>query len=171
VIPPPALGDDRTLRRIQEATGVRRETASAYLKAAGIAVPGPRHRELTRNPASAVSTDPVALPPGVTDHIPTSPGPRVSARRRRSVAFLSRANGVKRHVLGTLAHWPVLPRPELASFQASPEARTGRIIVRSAGGLFASSERIAPNANAEIYSCKRSKRVCRFPPAIVRSMW
>ena len=30
-----------TLRRIEEATGVRRETAGAYLKAAGIAV---RHR-------------------------------------------------------------------------------------------------------------------------------
>src|SRR5690242_11885458 len=30
-----------SLRRIQEATGVRRETASAYLKEAGIAVRGP----------------------------------------------------------------------------------------------------------------------------------
>ena len=29
------------LRRIEEATGVRRETASAYLKAAGIAVRSP----------------------------------------------------------------------------------------------------------------------------------
>jgi len=30
-----------TLRRIQQATGVRRETASAYLKAAGLAVRPP----------------------------------------------------------------------------------------------------------------------------------
>ena len=32
------------LRRIEHATGVRRETASAYLKAAGIAVRAPRGR-------------------------------------------------------------------------------------------------------------------------------
>jgi hypothetical protein len=31
-----------TLRRIEQATGVRRETVSAYLKAAGIAVRPPR---------------------------------------------------------------------------------------------------------------------------------
>jgi hypothetical protein len=73
------LGDDRkqqvralgqlgwTLRRIEEATGVRRETASAYLKAAGIAVRDPRHRHLTApNPASEVSTDSATLPPGIT---------------------------------------------------------------------------------------------------------
>jgi len=52
------LGDDKqrqvlalgqlgwALRRIEQATGVRRETASAYLKAAGIAVRDPRHRRL-----------------------------------------------------------------------------------------------------------------------------
>jgi hypothetical protein len=34
-----ALGKrGRTLRRIEEATGVRRETASAYLETAGVAV-------------------------------------------------------------------------------------------------------------------------------------
>src|SRR2546425_8101762 len=32
------------LRRIEQATGVRRETASAYLKAAGIAIRAPRRR-------------------------------------------------------------------------------------------------------------------------------
>src|SRR6266478_211531 len=73
------LGDDKrrevlalgrmgwTLRRIEHATGVRRETASVYLKAAGITVRGPRHRRLTApNPASGVSTDPERLPPGIT---------------------------------------------------------------------------------------------------------
>ena len=56
-----------TLRRIEQATGVRRETASTYLKAAGIAVRDPRHRRLaTPNPASGVSTDPERLPPGIT---------------------------------------------------------------------------------------------------------
>jgi transposase len=73
------LGEDRkqqvralgqlgwTLRRIEEATGVRRETASAYLKAAGIAVRDPRHRQLASSkPASEVSTDPATLPSGIT---------------------------------------------------------------------------------------------------------
>ena len=42
-----------TLRRIQQATGVRRETASAYLKAAGIAVrlPGGWGRRAVSKPA------------------------------------------------------------------------------------------------------------------------
>lgn len=50
-----------TLREIEDATGVRRETASAYLKAAGIPVRSPRARLLpaTSKPASreGVSTD------------------------------------------------------------------------------------------------------------------
>ena len=62
------LGDDRTqqilalgrlgwpLRRIEQATGVRRETASAYLKAAGILIRAPRRRR-PPTPASLVSTD------------------------------------------------------------------------------------------------------------------
>jgi transposase len=44
------------LRRIQATTGVRRETASAYLKAAGVAVRAPRTRRPPK-PASQVSTD------------------------------------------------------------------------------------------------------------------
>ena len=47
------------LRRIEDATGVRRETASAYLKAAGIGVraPGGWGRRSPPNPAKEVSTD------------------------------------------------------------------------------------------------------------------
>jgi hypothetical protein len=64
------LGDDQkqqilalgrlgwSLRRIEQATGVRRETASAYLKAAGIAIREPRRRRPPSKPAIAVSTDP-----------------------------------------------------------------------------------------------------------------
>jgi transposase len=51
------------LRRIEEATGVRRETASAYLRAAGIAIRPPRHwgrRPPPAKPANEVSTDPAA---------------------------------------------------------------------------------------------------------------
>jgi hypothetical protein len=47
------------LRRIESTTGVRRETASAYLKAAGIAVRGPG-RWGNSKPAKEVSTDSAA---------------------------------------------------------------------------------------------------------------
>jgi transposase len=80
------LGDDKqqqilalgrlgwTLRRIEDATGVRRETASAYLKAAGIAVRGPRRRRPpTPNPASEVSTDPRPSVPPPCSSLPVSP--------------------------------------------------------------------------------------------------
>ena len=54
-----------SLRRIQAATGVRRETASLYLKAGGLLVRPPRQRRPpTPNPASPVSTDPGAVPGG-----------------------------------------------------------------------------------------------------------
>src|SRR5215831_15356867 len=48
-----------SLRRIQEATGVRRETASVYLKVAGIAVrpPGGWGRRAASKPAIQVITD------------------------------------------------------------------------------------------------------------------
>jgi transposase len=46
-----------TLRRIEAATGVRRETAGAYLKAAGLAVRAPGRWGHPPNPAKEVSTD------------------------------------------------------------------------------------------------------------------
>ena len=48
------------LRRIEEATGVRRETASAYLRAAGVAIrpPGGWGRLAPAKPAKEASTDP-----------------------------------------------------------------------------------------------------------------
>src|SRR5437867_724740 len=47
-----------SLRRIEEATGVRRETASGYLKVAGIAVRGPgRWGRTGPKPANEVITD------------------------------------------------------------------------------------------------------------------
>ncbi len=62
-----------TLRRIQEATGVRRETAAAYLKAAGVAIrpPGAWGRRPPARPANEVTPDsgPAAAPenePAVT---------------------------------------------------------------------------------------------------------
>src|SRR6185295_18132003 len=46
-----------SLRRIEQATGVRRETTSAYLKAAGISVRPPGRWGRTAKPAIEVTTD------------------------------------------------------------------------------------------------------------------
>src|SRR5262245_16282612 len=82
------------LRRIEQATGVRRETASAYLKVAGIVIRAARHRRPPpkpaspvstdlANPASEVSTDSDALPPGLSGWPPPpgrAPGPAPASR-------------------------------------------------------------------------------------------
>ena len=56
------------LRRIEQATGVRRETASAYLKAAGVVVRLPRFwgKRMPSKPANEVTPDPEAKPAKVT---------------------------------------------------------------------------------------------------------
>ena len=62
-----------TLRRIQKATGVRRETASAYLRAAGLAVRPPgRWGHPAAKPAIEVSTD-----PGLAETAPASAKPAI----------------------------------------------------------------------------------------------
>src|SRR5215469_12227919 len=52
------------LRRIEQATGVRRETASAYLKAAGVVVRLPRFwgKRVPAKPANEVTPDPDSKP-------------------------------------------------------------------------------------------------------------
>jgi hypothetical protein len=52
-----------SLRKIERETGVRRETAGAYLRAAGVAVREPRQVVLAPKPATAggVSTDSVSV--------------------------------------------------------------------------------------------------------------
>jgi transposase len=76
-----------SLRQIEAATGVRRETAGAYLKAAGIVMREPRGRRLPANPASPVSTDfgeglsaaPAVGPPAVAPPTAPSRAPTASA--------------------------------------------------------------------------------------------
>ncbi len=63
------------LRRIEEATGVRRETASAYLRAAGIAVRPARAWGHPPKPASGVSTDPA----NPASEVSTDSGPSAAA--------------------------------------------------------------------------------------------
>jgi hypothetical protein len=94
------LGDDKKqqilalgrlgwpLRRIEQATGVRRETASAYLRAAEIAIRAPRRRRPPPKPASEVSTDPAKaasevstdLGPLAPDLPARPPGPPLASR-------------------------------------------------------------------------------------------
>jgi transposase len=66
-----------SLRKIERETGVRRETAGAYLKAVGIAVRIPRAwgRRAPAKPANEVTPDFV----GPFSQIPSSPAGRVSA--------------------------------------------------------------------------------------------
>lgn len=66
------------LRRIEAETGVRRETAGAYLKAAGVAIRSPggwgRHGPAEAKPANEVSTGPAAAHPEAPDqNRPTVP--------------------------------------------------------------------------------------------------
>lgn len=53
-----------SLRRIEKATGVRRETAAAYLKAAGVAIrkPGAWGKRAPAKPANGVTTDSQPIP-------------------------------------------------------------------------------------------------------------
>ena len=68
-----------SLRRIEEATGVRRETASGYLKMAGVPVRGRggRPRDWPPKPATtpAVFTDPAPAKPATTPAVFTDPAP------------------------------------------------------------------------------------------------
>src|ERR1700723_3191269 len=66
------------LRRIEQETGVRRETAGAYLKAAGIAVrpPGAWGRRAPAKPANEVTTDTADSKPA--NEVTTDSGPPIS---------------------------------------------------------------------------------------------
>ena len=76
-----------TLRRIEAATGVRRETVGGYLRAAGIPVRGCGRPGEARSKAAiteAVSTDPVLAKPAIrddlsTERVPASPSRAPSA--------------------------------------------------------------------------------------------
>lgn len=164
------LGDDKqqqvlglgrlgwSLRRIQKATGVRRETASEYLKAAGIPVQerGGRPRvwppakpattgEVSTdpppaNPATtrAVSTDPPSAKPATTAELstdlppefqPPSPAePMRAPSARRQVPHLH----VLEHPLAQRRHGALLG--ERARAAASPRVRHGAYETGKAGG-------------------------------------
>ena len=116
-----------SLRRIQSATRIRRETAAVYLKAAGIPVrrPGGWGRQEPK-PAIEVSTD-----PGAENRLPeTAPSPGRSPSDsacepyreiiESALAKGRNATAIFQDVLGRL-RWPVLKWPSMAGFQVSAE--------------------------------------------------
>jgi hypothetical protein len=72
-----------SLRRIEDATGVRRETSSAYLKAAGIAVRKPRQVAPPPKPATTggVSTDCAPQKPASEGEVSTDPAAQKAPSR------------------------------------------------------------------------------------------
>jgi transposase len=79
-----------SLRRIQKAIGVRRETISVYLKAAGIAMRAPRGQNIPAKPASreeGVITDPAcAKPASLSDEVITDSGVESAALSEAKLA-------------------------------------------------------------------------------------
>jgi hypothetical protein len=130
-----------TLRRIEQAIGVRRETVGAYLKASGLVVRPPGRWGHTPNPAKGVSTDSGSLPPGITGPLTwPAPGraPAASAcepyrelielalaRGRDAMAiyrdlvddrgFVAKYASVRRFVLKLRGHHPAEPHPVIAT--------------------------------------------------------
>jgi hypothetical protein len=101
-----------TLSRIQEATGIRRETVSGYLKAAGIAVRSRgRPSEATSKPAisAEVSTDPGPPKPATTPEVSTDSGRQNRPFRRRYPP----TSGDRSHRDARRARVPVSPFREL----------------------------------------------------------
>jgi hypothetical protein len=79
-----------SLRRIEEATGVRRETVSGYLRAAGVAVRarGGQPKAWPPKPAitPGVSTDPDPSKPAIAGVVSTDPGPSAPPGRAPSAS-------------------------------------------------------------------------------------
>src|SRR2546426_8250472 len=93
------------LRRIEQATGVRRETASAYLKSAGVVVCLPGWgRRAPAKPAIRVTPDSEAKPATVTPDLS-----RLFQKNRapRVPLLLHRPVSVKRTGSGSSRAWPV----------------------------------------------------------------
>jgi hypothetical protein len=106
------------LRRIEEALGVRRETASAYLKAAGIGIRAERQRRLRPRPASEVSTDPEGAKPASGGEVSTDSAP---ARTPLPAAAPGSPDGPAPRV--------VRPRSQSALWRRAPPLRRGRSAV------------------------------------------
>src|SRR5437867_4921184 len=115
-----------SLRRIEEATGVRRETASTYLRAAGVVVRPPGRWGQPPKPAIEVSTDSGAGPAsnpangvGVSTDSPAAPP---LPRPGRSPAARAGAVGPERRrgVPGVRVRALRQPFPRLSFLQAAP---------------------------------------------------
>src|ERR1019366_3616102 len=91
-----------SLRRIQQATSIRRETASAYLKAAGIAVRPPSGwGRCAPKPANEVITDSGAAKPAIpvipdppNTNLNPNPNPENLSTKEKAKATTNPANGL-----------------------------------------------------------------------------
>jgi len=131
-----------SLRRIEQQTGIRRETASAYLRAAGIVVRGRgRPSERTAKPAissPAVSTDPPAPPPA---EAPAARAPSASACEPY-LTVIEEALGVGRNAMAIwqdlvdVHHFPA-QYASVKRFVAALRAETSpeaRVVITTAPG-------------------------------------
>ena len=130
------------LRKIEEATGVRRETAGAYLRAAGIAVRAPRTRrppkpasqaEVITDPAASGAAKPASQVQAITDSGPSRAPTASACEPHREAIELALARG-----RNAMAIWQDLVDEH--GFQAR-YASVGRF-VRKLRGARAPEERV-----------------------------
>jgi hypothetical protein len=106
-----------SLRRIQQATRIRRETASAYLKAAGIAVRPPSGwGRGAPKPANEVITDSGPEKPTVTGIANPTPNPNPENPFNKGKAKAETSKPATE----------VIPGPEVITDPNSPTRRSGR---------------------------------------------
>jgi hypothetical protein len=132
-----------TLRRIEDETGIRRETVSAYLKAAGITVRPRRARRLPAKPASQVTTD-----SNPASRVPTDPAtagplidgwpPRPAKRSQASLCepdreFIEYGEGRGVQTVQIAPRNDCTPRPESAAQQALAAHRTWKAAATQRG--------------------------------------
>jgi integrase/recombinase XerD len=106
------------LRRIEDVTGVRRETASAYLKAAGVAIrpSGGWGRRPVAKPAKEASTDPAAAPTANPANAPSTespattwpPRPGRSPQASACEPYRDLIRAARDHGRNAMAIWPDL---------------------------------------------------------------
>src|SRR5262249_32010482 len=110
-----------SLRRIQQETGVRRETASVYLRAAGIQVPPPgRRKQRAAKPAISVTT-------GIVSSKSLMPNTRfrsAHAKRPKLATCMSPQAGTVIPVIGDgLRSWAIMAAPPRRNAKGDPSIR------------------------------------------------
>jgi transposase len=106
-----------TLRRIEQSTGVRRETAAAYLRAAGVAVSPPGWRRSAAKPAIEVATDSEESKPAIAAEVATDVIEAFPQQRPRQASPPSRSASDCEPFRETIEHALNLGRNAMAIWQ------------------------------------------------------